>query len=158
MQADLMRALAKLGPDKVWKSRPAFEKDLEAAIEKFGPKAPIYKAILKVLGERDESAEICLGADGKPESDSDLRDYENVPLAEDIRAYFDREVKPHVAEAWINEDVKDERDGKVGKVGYEIPFTRHFYKYTPLRPLAEIEAEIRHLEGDIALGLKELLG
>lgn len=157
LQADLLKALAGLGPDKVWKSRTAFEADLEAAIGKFGPKAPIYKAILKALGERDEGAEVCLDAEGKPEPDSDLRDYENVPLSEDIRAYFDREVKPHVPEAWINEDVKDQKDGKVGKVGYEIPFTRHFYKYTPLRPLAEIEAEIRQLEAEITEGLKELL-
>jgi type I restriction enzyme M protein len=103
--------------------------------------APVRKAVLSALGERDESAEIVLDADGHPGPDADLRDYENVPLKEDIHAYFEREVKPHVPDAWIDESKT--------RVGYEIPFTRHFYKYQPLRPFAEIEADIRKLETEI---------
>ena len=77
------------------------------------------KAILNVMSERDESAEICLDADGDPEPDAELRDYENVPLKEDIHAYFEREVMPHVPDAWIDESKT--------RIGYEIPFNRHFY-------------------------------
>jgi hypothetical protein len=90
--------------------------------------------------------------------DSDLRDYENVPLGEDVNAYFEREVRPHVPDAWINTEVKDEKDGQVGKVGYEIPLTRHFYVYQPPRPLAEIKADIAAIEKDIVRMLREVVG
>ena len=70
-----------------------------------------------------------------------MRDYENVPLKEDIHEYFKREVLPHVPDAWIDESKT--------KIGYEIPFTRHFYKYIPPRPLEEIEADIKIIEQDI---------
>ena len=88
--------------------------------------------------------------DGNPLPDPDLRDYENVPLDEDIDAYFAREVTPHVPDAWI--------DRSKTKVGYEIPFTRHFYVYTPPRPLAEIDAELRDLESQIQKLLGEVTG
>ena len=68
-------------------------------------------------------------------ADSSLRDTENVPLGEDIDAYFKREVLPHAADAWIDADKT--------KVGYEIPFNRHFYVFKPQRPLAEIDAELK---------------
>jgi type I restriction enzyme M protein len=71
-----------------------------------------------------------------------------VPLAEKIDAYFEREVLPHVPGAWI--------DRTKTKVGYEIPFNRHFYVYEPPRPLEEIEAEIRALEGEILSLLREV--
>jgi type I restriction enzyme M protein len=92
------------------------------------------------------------------EADSDLRDNENVPLKESVCDYFEREVKPHVPNAWINESVCDHKDGEVGKVGYEIPLTRHFYKYVPPRPLEEIEVEIADLENDIVRMLREVVG
>lgn len=66
--------------------------------------------------------------------DTELRDYENVPLDQDILNYFQREVKPHVPEAWIDSTKKDPLDEKIGLVGYEIPFNRHFYEYKLLRP------------------------
>ncbi|MFZ2656235.1 MAG: class I SAM-dependent DNA methyltransferase [Victivallales bacterium] len=78
---------------------------------------------------------------GKPQSDADLRDTENVPLKENIEEYFKREVLPHVPDAWIDHDKT--------KVGYEIPLNRHFYRYEPPRPLPEIESEIKQLEGEI---------
>jgi type I restriction enzyme M protein len=103
-----------------------------------------------VCGEQDEIAEVVTDEQGRPESDADLRDTENVPLKEDIHAYFDREVKPHVADAWIDEDKT--------KVGYEIPFTRHFYVYKALRPLKDIEGDIKTLEKEIQGMLGEVVG
>ena len=84
-----------------------------------------------------------------PEPDPELRDTENVPLSERIESYFEREVKPYVPDAWINTAVRDEKDSKVGKVGYEINFNRYFYKYTPPRPLEEIESDIKAVEKDV---------
>jgi len=107
------------------------------------------EAVIAALSERDEEAAICREKDGSPEYDIDLRDYENVPLDEDVTAYFEREVKPYVPEAWVDESYTDERDGRVGRVGYEINFNRYFYEYEPPRPLEEIEAEIRTVEKEI---------
>ena len=69
-----------------------------------------------------------------------------MPLNEEIWAFFEREVKPHVPDAWINSAIRDHKDGEIGKVGYEINFNRYFYTYQPPRPLAEIEADIKILE------------
>ena len=131
---------------------------VDAALKKAGLKvgAPVRKAILSALSDRDETAEICRDEEGQPEADSELRDTENVPLNEDVNAYFEREVKPHVPEAWINTTVRDAKDGEVGKVGYEINFNRYFYQYQPPRPLAEIEGDIKGLEGEIMAMLGEI--
>lgn len=157
-QKQLLKALGQLDPAKVYTNQQVFEKDLEDALEKgkVEIKAPVRKAILKALSERDPKAPPVMADAKTPEPDSELRDFENVPLSESIEAYFDREVRPHVPDAWINKDVTDQKDGKVGKVGYEIPFTRHFYKYVPPRPLEVIEAEIEELEKKIAEGLHHL--
>jgi type I restriction enzyme M protein len=80
------------------------------------------------------------------EADSQLRDVENVPLKEPIERFFLREVRPYVAEAWIDHEAVDEKDNGVGKVGYEINFNRHFYKYEPPRPLEEIDRELGAVE------------
>jgi len=82
------------------------------------------------------------------ESDADLRDFENVPLKEDVESYFKREVLPHVPDAWMDR-VKD-------KVGYEINFNRHFYKFTPPRKLAEIDADLKKAEDEILRLLREV--
>src|SRR5439155_23653820 len=147
-------------PSTLFKNRDDFESALDKAAKAKGLKlpAPIRKAILSVLSERDETAEICLDGDGNPEPDPELRDTENVPLNEDIQAYFDREVKPHVPDAWINTSIVDHKDGKVGKVGYEINFNRYFYKYQPPRPLEAIEADIRAVEKDILEMLRDVAG
>ncbi len=160
LQETVIRTLGTLDADRVYNNRPDFEADLLAAFEAEGVRipAPLKKAILAALSERDDTADICRDSDGNPEPDSELRDYENVPLKEDIREYFDREVRPHVPDAWINETVRDESDGHVGRVGYEIPFNRHFYQYTPPRPLEEIEADIAGLEKDIVTMLREVVG
>jgi type I restriction enzyme M protein len=113
--------------------------------------APVRKAILAALAEKDPTAEPCVDADGNPEPDPDLRDYENVPLKEDIRSYFGREVLPHLPGAWISEEPRDrdKKDRGVGKVGYEISFNRYFYEYVPPRELADINADIQGLEAEI---------
>ncbi|HEX3666952.1 MAG TPA: hypothetical protein VHU23_17150 [Rhizomicrobium sp.] len=81
-----------------------------------------------------------------------------MPLAESIEDFFDREVKPHVPDAWIDTTKRDHKDGKVGIVGYEINFNRYFYRYKPPRPLEEIEADIRNIEQDIVRMLAEITG
>jgi type I restriction enzyme M protein len=73
-----------------------------------------------------------------------------------VQAFFDREVIPHVPDAWINTGKRDERDGQVGLVGYEINFNRYFHRYTPPRPLEEIEADIRTIEQEILAMLAEV--
>jgi type I restriction enzyme M protein len=143
LQETILAALVKLDASRLYMDRAAFENDLELLFKQQGLRVPgpVFKATISALSERDENAEVCTDAKGRPESDTELRDNENVPLKEDIHTYFDREVKPHVPDAWIDEDKT--------KTGYEIPFTRHFYQYKPLRPLNEIEAEIRALEEEI---------
>ena len=105
---------------------------------------------------RDDSAAICIDKEGNPEPDSELRDFENVPYEMDIKEYFNKEVKPYVSDAWINESVRDHKDGKVGIVGYEIPFTRYFYKYEAPRSLEEIETDIEKVENELLTLLKQL--
>jgi type I restriction enzyme M protein len=143
-------------PSRVSKDRAEFVEVLAEAEKKHGTKldAPLRKAVFAALGERDETAEICRDSDGNPEPDPELRDYENVPLTESVRDFFDREVAPHVPDAWITESVRDRKDGEMGKVGYEVNFNRYFYKYEPPRPLEEIEADIEGLQDQIA----EMLG
>lgn len=146
-------------PGMVFKDRAAFLKELQSAEKKTDLKltAALRKAVLSALSERDETAEICRDAD-HPEPDPELRDTENVPLSESVEAFFSREVKPHVPDAWIDTEVRDHKDGQTGKVGYEINFNRYFYKYTPPRQLEEIEADIRAIEKEIMNMLKEVTG
>ncbi len=106
------------------------------------------KAVWSTVSVSDPEGELQTDRRGEPLPDPDLRDHENVPLDEDIRAYLEREVLPHVPEAWIDESKT--------KIGYEIPFTRQFYVYTPPRPLEEIDAEIKHLEAEIQRLLAEV--
>jgi len=151
---DAIRALVRGLRATTFKDRDEFERALDAAARKAGLKlpAPARKAILSALSERDETAAICRDQDGNPEPDPELRDTESVPLppgddpadAEgvpaSVRAFFDREVKPHVPDAWIDTAKRDPRDGRVGFIGYEINFNRYFYRYTPPRPLEKIGA------------------
>jgi type I restriction enzyme M protein len=156
-QAAIRAALETL-PDDLFTSREAFLKELGKAFKAAGlkPRAPVKKAILAALSERDENAAICKDRKGNPEPDTGLRDHELVPLKEDWREYVEREVKPFVPDAWVDESYCDARDGKVGRVGYEINFNRYFYKYVPPRPLEEIDAELKALEAEIAELLKEV--
>ena len=159
-QQAAIRALLQTLPDTLYRDRDEFTGVLRAAAEKADLKlaAPIVKAILSALSERDETAAVCRDKDGHPEPDPELRDAESVPLSESVQAFFEREVKPHVPDAWIDTTRRDERDGEVGIVGYEINFNRYFYRYTPPRPLEEIETDIRAIEMDIMRMLAEVTG
>lgn len=95
---------------------------------------------------------------GQKPYDPDLRDTENIPLTESIEAYMKREVWPHVPDAWVNTDIRDEKDGKVGKVGYEINFNRYFYVYKPPRPPHIIAQEIREMEKRFLELMKGVVG
>ncbi len=147
-------------PNTLFKDREEFENALDTAAKRAGLRlpAPARKAILSALSERDETAAICRDRDGNPEPDPELRDTESVPLAENVDSFFEREVKPHVPDAWIDTARRDPKDGQVGIVGYEINFNRYFYRYTPPRPLEEIEADIRSIESDIVRMLAEVTG
>ena len=151
LQHAVVSALHTMDETVLYKSRDAFVKVLKGALRKQDIKlpAPVMKAVLSALSERDETAGVCK-TKGVTEPDTDLRDYENVPLKEDIAEYMAREVLPHVPDAWVDESKT--------KVGYEIPFTRHFYVYQPPRPLEIIEKEIRDLEREIQGMLAEVLG
>ena len=98
-----------------------------------------YRTITVERPQRDAAGAVVLGQKGrlkgKPQADAALRDTENVPLSEDVQAYFEREVRPHAPDAWIDHDKT--------KVGYEIPFNRHFYVFEPPRSLAEIDADLK---------------
>ena len=151
LQKEIIDCLNQGGDGDIHKNRDEFSSQLKKRLRDAGIKvsASVLKAVLSAVSERDETADICTDKDGNPEPDADLRDYENIPLKDDIQAYFEREVLPHVPDAWIDESKT--------KKGYEIPFTRNFYEYTRLRPLNEIEDEIRELEGEIQDMLKEVL-
>lgn len=144
--------------DKEWQSREVFLKDLTSAFKahKLSVPARFIKIIWQELGERNEEAEICLDSKGNPEPDTELRDTENVPFGKDIYEYFAEEVKPYAADAWIDESKRDEQDGEVGRVGYEIPFTRYFYTYEPPRSVEEIEKDIVEVENELLELLKKL--
>ena len=150
LQASILALLNGL-PDAIVGDRKAFEGTLDDAAKRAGIKlsAPVRKAVLNALAERDENAAICRDRDDRPEPDPELRDTERVPLAEDVDAFFEREVQPHVPDAWIDESRRDPKDKQVGIVGYEINFNRYFYRYSPPRPLADIEADIQSIEADI---------
>jgi type I restriction enzyme M protein len=104
-----------------------------------------YRQITVERPLRDADGRVVVGTKGKkkgsPQADSSLRDTENVPLSEDVDAYVEREVRPHAPDAWIDEEKT--------RVGYEIPFTRHFHVFTTPRPLAEIDAELSEVTGRI---------
>jgi len=128
----------------------------------------VEKGIVKLSGEKLEKTLIHLGCKENEladygyfptakkgeyleyETESDLRDTENVPLKENIYDYFIREVKPHVAEAWINLDAN--------KIGYEISFNKYFYKHKPLRSIEEVTTDILALEQESDGLIAEILG
>jgi type I restriction enzyme M protein len=131
---------------------PATWDEIEALLKKRGSrwKSTEQKLFRSVFTQRDAKAMLVpTGGRGSGfEVDADLRDFENVPLKENVDDYFRREVKPHLADAWM--------DRSKDKVGYEINFNRYFYLFTPPRPLAQIDADLSKAEEDILRLLKEV--
>lgn len=131
---------------------PATWDEIEALLKKRGSrwKATEQKLFRSVFTQRDAKAEpVPAGGRGSGfEADADLRDFENVPLTEDVEAYFEREVKPHIPDAWM--------DRSKDKVGYEINFNQHFYVFTPPRPLAKIDADLKAAEDEVVRLLREV--
>jgi type I restriction enzyme M protein len=155
---DIVTAVKQLLDRKVCHNINDFQLQL---IEVLGLKGVVFndkllKTLRDIFSEQDDQADIITDSKGQPEPDSSLRDTENVPLGQDVNEYFEREVIPYVPNAWINTKITDHKDGEMGKVGYEIPFTRYFYEYKPPRDLHEIEAAIKETEVELAKLLKEL--
>lgn len=135
-----------------WLSRERFLQDIARNFDEIDLPAPSQaqrKALAVAFGVRDESADICYDPKGRPEPDPELRDTENVPLKDDIEVYFKREVLPHVPDASIDDDKT--------RVGYEIPFTRHFYVFQPPRPLDEIDHDLQIVTIEILDLLREVI-
>jgi len=124
-------------------------KEILAASGVGKPGTPMLKALVARCMVRDPAAEAVRDRSGEVVADPDLRDTETVPLSERVAEYVSREVHPHVPDAWV--------DDQTGKVGYDIPFTRLFYKYTPPRPSEEIKAELREREARIRRLLEDVL-
>ena len=152
-QETVLKLLQSFDSARVYMDREEFLKELKKAVKEHKAdfiKGTLLNAIVNSIGERDEQAEVCRDSKGNIEPDTSLRDTESIPLKEDIQEYFKREVVPHVPDAWLDESSFD-------KIGYEIPFTRHFYKYEELRPFADIMAEISDLEKEIQEDIKAVL-
>jgi type I restriction enzyme M protein len=152
MQEAIIDAISTLDGTKLYKNRHEFTKLLQKTFKKAGinVKTALLKAILTGLSEKDETADICTDAKGNPEPDVDLRDTEQIPFKEDIAEYIKREVLPYAPDAWVDESKT--------KKGYEIPFTRHFYKYTELGNAEDTLRDIQSLGVKIQSAIAELFG
>ena len=153
LQEDILDVLENIKGDKVYKNRDEFEEELDSRFKEKGIKVAksVQNAILNALSERDETADICYkNKKGDIEPDTELRDTERVPLKEDIEEYFEREVKPYAEDAWIDESKTI--------IGYEIPFTRHFYKFEAPEKSEVIAERIIETEKKLMKSLNELFG
>ena len=144
-QGDTQEALSRL-PEAVYIDQKRLEADIRTVLPDLKPKQ--MRELTNTVRVKGDDLDAVTDKKGQPVPDTDLRDYENVPLKEAIEEYFDREVLPHVPDAWIDDDKT--------RVGYEIPLTREFYVYEPPRPLEKINAEIRVLESEILDLLREM--
>lgn len=152
-QEKLIKLLESFDNTLEYMDRDKFIKDLKAKSKEFDIALPagLIKAIVNAIGVRNEDAEVCKDSKGNIESDSSLKDTESISLKDDVYEYFKKEVKPHVNDAYIDES-------SINNIGYEIPFTRHFYKYEELRAFEDIMKEVESLESEIALEIRKVLG
>jgi type I restriction enzyme M protein len=144
----LAAALEKVSERAPWYDDAKFFEELAATLS-WKLTAGLTKTLRTLMGVRDENAEPVLNGDGKPVPDTDLRDFENVPLKDDVDEYFQREVVPFVPDAWM--------DRSKDRIGYEISFTKYFYEYTPLRSTAEIAADLLKLDEETENLLREIV-
>src|SRR3989338_5585431 len=145
-QGEIINSLKKIG-DKQYKKWDEFEDKVIEATKKLNLTSVFIKSIILALSEHDDNAEYVTDKKGNKLSDSNLRDSEKVPLKEDIEKYFEKEVKPYYSDAWMDR-TKD-------KIGYEINFTKYFYKYVPPRALEEIEKDIDKVTKEIQELIRE---
>ena len=152
-QDKLIKLLESFDNTLEYMDRDKFIKDLKAKSKEFdiALSAGLIKAIVNAIGVRNEDAVVCKDSKGNIESDSSLKDTESIALKDDVYEYFEKEVKPHVNDAYIDES-------SINNIGYEIPFTRHFYKYEELRAFEDIMKEVESLESEIALEIRKVLG
>ncbi|WP_322414516.1 type I restriction-modification system subunit M [Mesorhizobium huakuii] len=148
----LRKHLGRIHPYEWLASLPAVAK--KADLGKIG--RPLAGALESALGVCDPQAPEVRDEDGNLVPDKELEDFESVPLDQAVDAYMAAEVLPHMPDAWVDASYTDERDGHVGKVGYEINFNRYFYKYVRPRDLHEIDAELKAVEAEIAALLDEV--
>ena len=150
MRKSLGSKRKELGAEDIARVKELYTAFAEGEYSKIFANADLgYSTITVERPQRDARGEMVVDKKGRPIADANLRDSENVPLKEDIEAYFRSEVLPHVPDAWI--------DHSKTKVGYEIPFNRYFYRYTPPRPLEEIDAELQQLGREIMELLAEVV-
>jgi type I restriction enzyme M protein len=147
-QKTIIKALQTIG-NKLYKNWDEFERIVETQNLASLQKPNLVKNIILALSEHDDTADYVLDAKGHKLPDSNLRDSEKISLKQDIKEHFDREVAPYYPDAWM--------DRKKDKIGYEINFTKYFYKYVPPRPLEEIEKDIKEITAEIQELLKEEL-
>ena len=152
---NVLNICADLEENKPYKNIDDFQKDFTKIWrEKTNVTGEIQPEIIDFISMlfamENPDADIFRDEKGKPIANPELRDTENVPLKEDIQTYFEREVLPFAPDAWIDE--------KKSKVGYEIPFTRYFYKYEAPKPSAEIMQEILAIEAELDGVLAEVFG
>jgi len=147
-QEEIVSALKGIG-NHLYKNWDEFEVKVKDALNGFDLHQNFIKNIILALSEHDDSADYVLDKKGNKMPDPNLRDSEKIPLKEDIKEYFKREVKPYYLDAWM--------DRKKDKIGYEINFTKYFYEYKPPRPLEEIEKDIKEVTAEIEELLKEEL-
>ena len=146
-QEEIINALKGIG-NHLYKNCDEFESKVKKALDGFNLSQNLIKNIILVLSEHDDSADYVRDKKGNKIPDPNLRDSEKVPLEQDIKEYFEREVKPYYSDAWM--------DRKKDKIGYEINFTKYFYKYVPPRPLEEIEKDIKQVTAEIQELLEEV--
>jgi len=147
-QEEIINVLKDIG-NHLYKNWDEFEVKVKKALDGFDLSQNLIKNIILALSEHDDSADYVLDKKGDKIPDPNLRDSEKVPLKQNIEEYFEREVKPYCPDAWMGR--------KKDKIGYEINFTKYFYKYKPPRPLEEIESDIKEVVAEIQELLREEL-
>jgi type I restriction enzyme M protein len=160
IQERVKEVLAKMDSEKVWLDREKFMNEVELQMNMAGLdlRDSVYNSIERALGRQNRDGEICRDNSGSPEPDTDLREYERIPIDSDAHEYFENEVNPHLENAWLSQKSRyvDDQDGQLGLVGYEINFNKYFYELKEHRELEEIDEEISVLGAEISDLLEDI--